>query len=540
MPLVIGQLLNNRYRIVALLGQGGMGAVYRAWDMRLNLAVAVKENLDPSPEAERQFSREAQILARLSHPNLTRVTDHFTVSGQGQYLIMDFVEGEDLESKLNREGMLPEAGVLPWLLQICDALTYLHNQSPPIIHRDIKPANIRLRPDGRALLVNFGIAKIYDPAQATTLGAKAVTPGFSALEQYSGHTDARSDVYSLGATLYTLLTGQTLPESVLRAAHQQSIVPPRQHNALISRATEQVIIQALEIDAARRPQTVEAFRAALTAPSVKQPSVTRPTRRWAFVALVATLALITIGTLFFRPSNSLVPSSATEIATTSPAPTEIVPTAAVLVAITPARQPTATSVPTTAPLVFAPIDLGPMANASLLDDYAEPPVGRQILSSVPFEFNERVFKSQARPAPDNTYPTRAVVEVDVSNVEQVYVLISAGDAFTRWRSKTVGRITLVFETGANIEVDLVLGQNLREWHAASNVVSTAPQLIEVWQGPITGSPDLSGTLDMLTLEVPADRRSAKLKQIEFDDLSLQTVGSQDPSMTITGVTVAHR
>jgi serine/threonine protein kinase len=136
MSLTVGQVLNNRYRIEALLGQGGMGAVYRALDFNLNLTVAVKENLDASPEAQKQFGREAGILARLSHPNLPRVTDHFFIPGQGQYLVMDFVEGEDLQTMLKRLGVLPEPQVLNWVLQICDALAYLHSQPSPIIHRD--------------------------------------------------------------------------------------------------------------------------------------------------------------------------------------------------------------------------------------------------------------------------------------------------------------------------------------------------------------------------------------------------------------------
>src|SRR5512136_2623147 len=120
MPLAIGQVLNNRYRVDALLGQGGMGAVYRALDLNLNLQVAIKENLDASPEAQKQFGREAGILARLSHPNLPRVTDYFFLPGQGQYLVMDFVEGQDLQAMLELLGVLPENKVLTWIAQICD------------------------------------------------------------------------------------------------------------------------------------------------------------------------------------------------------------------------------------------------------------------------------------------------------------------------------------------------------------------------------------------------------------------------------------
>jgi len=216
MPLLPGQILNNRYRIVNLLGQGGFGAIYRAWDLNLNRHCALKENLDASRDAEQQFGREASILANLVHPNLVRVTDYFFIKGQGQYLVMDFVEGEDLQEKINRVGNgLPHEQVISWMVQICDALIFLHSQKPPIIHRDIKPANIKITPQGRAVLVDFGIAKIYDPQLRTTMGARAVTPGYSPPEQYGqGHTDPSSDVYALGATLYAALTGQEPPDSV--------------------------------------------------------------------------------------------------------------------------------------------------------------------------------------------------------------------------------------------------------------------------------------------------------------------------------------
>jgi serine/threonine protein kinase len=236
MSLNTGQILNNRYRIVKLLGQGGFGAVYRAWDINLSRPCAVKENMDASPEAQVQFGREATILANLIHPNLVRVTDYFFLPGQGQYLVMDYVEGEDLQGMLERTGtQLNDAQALDWTGQVCDALNYLHSQNPPIIHRDIKPANIKITPEGKAILVDFGIAKIYDPNLKTTLGARAVTSGYSSPEQYGqGKTDPRSDIYSLGATLYTLLTGQAPPDSVdLLMRNTGPVTPAAQINPRI-------------------------------------------------------------------------------------------------------------------------------------------------------------------------------------------------------------------------------------------------------------------------------------------------------------------
>lgn len=272
MPLSIGQILNNRYSIARLIGEGGFGSVYQGWDNSLDVAVAIKENLDTSVQAQKQFGYEAHLLARLSHPNLPRVTDHFFIPDQGQYLVMDFVQGEDLQTTLNRLGPLPQAQVLPWIDQVCDALVYLHNQDPPIIHRDLKPANIKIRPDGRAMLVDFGIAKVYDSQLKTTIGARAVTPGYSPPEQYGqGQTDARSDIYALGATLYTLLTGEQPAESVLRMVGAVQLIPPRRFNPHLTPRTESVMLKALEVDTRRRFQNAVDLRAALSGPSGRLP-----------------------------------------------------------------------------------------------------------------------------------------------------------------------------------------------------------------------------------------------------------------------------
>jgi formylglycine-generating enzyme required for sulfatase activity len=266
MPLAPGQVLNNRYRIVRLLGQGGFGAVYRAWDTSLSAPCALKENLETSLEATRQFAREASLLANLRHPNLPKVTDHFTIPGQGQYLAMEYIEGEDLVEKMAQAGgCLPEATVLPWIIQACDALTYLHSRPSPVIHRDIKPANLRITPEGTAMLVDFGVAKLYDPARRTTLGARAVTPGYAPFEQYGQRpTDARTDVYALGATLYHALTGQTPPESIDRVAGV-ALIQPCQLQSAISPQTEAALLRALEIMPEKRFQSAAEFKGALLA-----------------------------------------------------------------------------------------------------------------------------------------------------------------------------------------------------------------------------------------------------------------------------------
>ncbi len=277
MHLQTGQILNNRYRVVSSLGEGGFGAVYRVWDLNMERPRALKENLDISPEAQNQFKRESQILDTITHPNLPKVLDHFILQGIAQYLVMEFIEGEDLQEKLtNQGGPLPESLVVPWMIQICDALEYLHNLIPPIIHRDIKPANIKITPHGRAILVDFGIAKVYDPVLRTTIGARAVTPGYSPPEQYGqGRTDVRTDIYALGATLHTVLSGITPPDSIDILTGREP--PPdsiRAVNPKVSIPVEQVIKRAMKLNEQDRFRTITDFKAALIANKPEQ--TTRP------------------------------------------------------------------------------------------------------------------------------------------------------------------------------------------------------------------------------------------------------------------------
>ncbi len=256
--LASGVVLQNRYQIIRLLGQGGFGAVYYAQDLRLRHVVALKENIGGDP---RQFQQEALILANLRRPNLPRVSDHFVEPGDAQYLVMDFVEGEDLEKILQRQGALPEIQVLAWFDQILDAVAYLHNRG--VIHRDIKPANIKITPTGEAVLVDFGIAKVYQPGQFTISGAKAVSLGFAAPEQYRGGTDQRSDIYSLGATLYALLTGNAPPDAQALERRTAILTPPRTLNPALNSQTEQVILQAMSVQPQQRFSSIDEMRGAL-------------------------------------------------------------------------------------------------------------------------------------------------------------------------------------------------------------------------------------------------------------------------------------
>jgi WD40 repeat protein/tRNA A-37 threonylcarbamoyl transferase component Bud32 len=282
MALTKGQMLGDRYRIAKLLGQGGMGAVYRAWDTRLNAPVALKEMIpQPGLDAEtlthlrEQFRQEAEVLARLSHPNLVGVTDFFEEAGNA-YLVMRFVEGESLASLVEREGALPEARVLTWARQLLDALTYCHGRS--IIHRDVKPHNVIITPDGHAVLVDFGLVKLWDSRDPHTKSVMRGmgTPEYAPPEQYAvrvQHTDSRSDLYSLGATLYHALTGQFPASANDRIASPESFLAPRQIVPGISEQFEAVILRAMSLSLEERFSSAVEMREALenTAPSLPAP-----------------------------------------------------------------------------------------------------------------------------------------------------------------------------------------------------------------------------------------------------------------------------
>jgi len=263
MTLETGALLHNRYRIEQTIAQGGMGAIYRAIDESLSVSVAVKENLFTTEEYSRQFRREATILAGLRHPNLPRVTDHFVLENQGQYLVMDFIEGEDLKQRTTRLGILSETEAVTIGVAICDALIYLHNRTNPIVHRDIKPGNVKITPAGQVYLVDFGLAKISHSGQATTIGAQALTPGYAPPEQYGKGTDLRSDIYALGATLYAVLSN-TIPEDALaRAMGSAALTPLRRLNGNISERLAAVIEKAMSVEPGHRFQNAEEFKEAL-------------------------------------------------------------------------------------------------------------------------------------------------------------------------------------------------------------------------------------------------------------------------------------
>jgi len=266
MPLENGYLLNQRYRILDILGQGGMGAVYRAMDENLEISVAIKENAFSSEDYARQFEREAKVLASLRHPNLPRVFDTFMVDPQLQYLVMDYIEGEDLRQWINRHEEISEYEALQIGIEICNALIYLHSRTPAITHRDIKPGNIKITPHGEVILVDFGLVKVMDGKDITTTAARAMTPGYSPPEQYGDSpTEQRSDIFSLGATLYAALAGYLPEDSLSRATGKAQLTPLKSYNPKISKITTETIEKALELRFEDRWQTAVDFKAALLA-----------------------------------------------------------------------------------------------------------------------------------------------------------------------------------------------------------------------------------------------------------------------------------
>lgn len=286
LPLKTGDVLRGRYRVQKIIGQGGSGSIYLADDLRLSgRQCALKEvehnsslSDDLVKEARDQFLREATVLARLDHPNLPKVSDFFS-TGIRDYLVMDYVPGDDLRKIMldakQKNKFIQEIDVLSWISQLSDALIFLHEQDIPILHRDIKPSNLKLTPNGIIKLVDFGLVKVAAPGEVTItivqgLGTALYTP----LEQYGGdqgHTDVRSDIFSMGATMYHLLTNTAPTDARQRFLQPESLKPPRAINPDISARTEKCVLWAMNLHPDERPDTVKEFKQALFGDRPVQP-----------------------------------------------------------------------------------------------------------------------------------------------------------------------------------------------------------------------------------------------------------------------------
>ncbi len=264
----IGTVLQERYLVEKQIGAGGMGAVYLAVDKRFDNHVAIKETFYNDAEFSEAFEREARLLNGLQHQVLPHVTDYFS-ENNGYFLVMQFIEGEDLSDILKRDGAFPVAEVVRWTDNLLDALDYLHSRTPPIIHRDIKPHNLKITPRGDIMLLDFGLAKLnYED----TLGAISVfgySRTYSPLEQIQGTgTDARSDIFALGATVYHLLTGKAPVDALTRAAaivngKTDPLESADEINPEISTSVASVINSALALNPDNRFISAQAMRQAL-------------------------------------------------------------------------------------------------------------------------------------------------------------------------------------------------------------------------------------------------------------------------------------
>lgn len=267
-----GTILQNRYLIHDKIGAGGMGAVFTATDQRFGSQVAIKETFFSDTALRRAFEREAQLLNSLRHPALPRVSDHFE-EGNGQFLVMEYIPGEDLSEILDRNGgVFAVADVLLWADQLLDALDYLHSQKIPIIHRDIKPQNLKLTPRGQIVLLDFGLAKgsITDVSKLTqTKSVFGYSRAYAPLEQIQGTgTDPRSDFYSLAATLYHLFTGVAPVDALTRAmavlnGSEDTLRLANELNPKVPPSVARVLQRAMSLNAAMRPQSATAMREAL-------------------------------------------------------------------------------------------------------------------------------------------------------------------------------------------------------------------------------------------------------------------------------------
>ena len=263
--------LQGRYQIIEQIGRGGMGAVYKATDIRLRTVVALKQTLVEGEPLRRAFEREAQLVAALRHSSLPRVSDHF-IDPQGQFLVMEFIPGEDLGALLDLyKRPFHVADVLRWADQLLDVLTYLHTHDPQIIHRDIKPQNMKRTAGNDIILLDFGLAK-GSAAQTRVTSTGSIfgyTPHYAPLEQIHGTgTDPRSDLYSLGATLYHLITNQTPIDALSRAGAKVNdlpdpLLPANVLNPDVPPPVAAVLHQAMAQNANQRPPTAAAMRAQL-------------------------------------------------------------------------------------------------------------------------------------------------------------------------------------------------------------------------------------------------------------------------------------
>ena len=264
-------ILQSRYRVLRHLGNGGMGAVYQAVDLRLGHTVALKQTLTADVELWKHFEQEARLLAQLNHPVLPRVTDYFT-EGNRAFFVMQFIDGLDLAEIIAQQpGPFPQKAVIAWADQLLDALIYLHSHARQIIHRDIKPHNLKVTPTGQIALLDFGLAKSggLNSHLESSHSVFGYTPRYAPLEQIQDlGTSPRSDIYALGATLYHLLTGIKPPDALTRAAalisaKSNPLRPANEINSAVGPELAAILSKAMAQNPDERYPSALEFREAL-------------------------------------------------------------------------------------------------------------------------------------------------------------------------------------------------------------------------------------------------------------------------------------
>lgn len=264
--LTPGQVLQDRFRIARALTSDAAGAVYRAWDITLNQPVVIREYPDDPGTGQQDIEELAVRLASLDHSNLVKVSGHFGLPGQGYYLVMPFIDGQNLQQKQKESGgTIPIPALKPWIAQVCDALQALHTQPVPVFHGDVQPANILITPDNKAVLT--GLGTLVKPAvQPATVSIQQVAASvYAPYEQLTaGIVDARSDVYSLGAALFTLLSGEVPPDSIIR--YNGAVLPTvRSLNSSIPPDLSDCIARAMAMEPEERYQSAAEMKQRLMA-----------------------------------------------------------------------------------------------------------------------------------------------------------------------------------------------------------------------------------------------------------------------------------
>ena len=311
--LEIGSLVDGKYKILNKIGQGGMSVVYLAMNERANKQWAIKEvrkdGVQNFEVVKQGLIAETEMLKKLSHPNLPSIID--VIDGDGTFLIvMDYIEGRHLESVVKEYGAQSQEDVIEWAKQLCDVLSYLHSRKPPIIYRDMKPSNVMLKPDGKVMLIDFGTAREFKEnsvADTTCLG----TQGYAAPEQYGGHgqTDARTDIYCLGATLYHLLTGHNPSEP------PYEMYPIRYWNPELSSGLEEIILKCTQKNPDDRYQNCGELLYALEHYNEMDLEYKRKqTLKWrAFLCSTALTVLAGAGAVGFKIAENTVTASTYEV-----------------------------------------------------------------------------------------------------------------------------------------------------------------------------------------------------------------------------------